>query len=169
MRLQRYGFIFLAFYAIFIMEVYTNNYPEIRWFSHILMTILPLWWLGWRLKNNLGIPPSPLNLPLLILLIIGFLTIPFSYDPRMALEHMWKSVIFSLVFLFIVNKFQEAQDRLILEILFFIATIIIFLASIQIGSVFFGWGIVRSPNQGWINFLGTGIPLPLQLDMRIFL
>lgn len=169
MRLQRYGFIFLAFYTIFIMEVYTNNYPEIRWFSHILITILSLVWLGQRLKNKAGIPPSPLNLPLLLLLMIGFVTVPFSLDPRMALEHMWEPIIFSTIFLFIVDKFHKAQDRFILEILFFIATIIIFLASIQIGSVFFGWGIVRSPDQGWINFLGTGVPLPLQLDMRIFL
>lgn len=169
LRLQRYGFIFLAFYTIFIMEVYINNYPEIRWFSHILITILSLVWLGQRLKSKTGIPPSPLNLPLLLLLIIGFLTIPFSDDPRMALEHMWEPIIFSVIFLFIVEKFQDAQDRLVLEIVLFIATIVIFLASIQIGSVFFGWGIVRSPEQGWINFWGAGIPFPVQLDMRIFL
>lgn len=169
MRLQRYGFILLAFYAIFITGGYANNFPEIRWFNHIFLTILPLSWLAWRLKHNRGLPPSRLNLPLLAIISIGFLSVPFSYDPRMVLEAMWQPVIFALAFLFLVNTFHRAQDNLVTETLFLITVIIIFLSFVQIGSVFFGWGIIRSSGQGWIDFLGTGIPFPLQTDMRIFL
>ncbi len=169
LRLQRYGFIFLAFYAIFIIGGYANNFPEIRWFNHILMTVLPLAWLGWRFRYHRGLPPSPLNLPLFAIISLGFLSIPFSYDPRMALEAMWQPVIFALAFLFLVNTFQRAQDHLVIETLFLVTAIVIFLSCIQVGSAFFGWGIIRAPEQGWINFLGTGIPLPLQTDMRIFL
>ncbi|GAB5490589.1 MAG: hypothetical protein Phog2KO_08040 [Phototrophicaceae bacterium] len=168
MRLQRYGLILLAFYVIFIVGGYASNFPEIRWFNHILMTVLPLSWLGWRIKNQRGLPPSPLNLALIAMITLGFLTVPFSYDPRMALENMWQPMIFAIVFLFIVNSFHRAQNRLIVEILFLVACITILLSAIQVSSVLFG-GILNSPEQAWINFLGTGVSFPVQTDLRIFL
>lgn len=170
MRLQRYGLIFLAIYTVFIAGGYANNVPQIRWFHHIFMTLLAVTWLGWRIRHKRGLPPTPLNMPLLAILLLGFATIPCSYDPRMALESMWSPVIFALVFWFIVNAFHRAQERMIMETVFLVTAIVIFLSFIQVSDALFAWiGIIRAPGQGWIEFLGTGINFPLQTDLRIFL
>lgn len=170
MRLQRYGLIFLAIYIVFIAGGYANNVPVIRWFHHAFMTVLAVIWLGWRIRHNRGLPPHPLNTPLLAMLILGFATIPFSSDPRMALENMWLPVMFAMTFWFMVNAFHRAQERILMEIVFLVSAVVIFLSFIQVADAFFGWiGISRVPGQGWIEFLGLGLAFPFQTDLRIFL
>ena len=170
MRLQRYGLIFITIYAFFIAGGYANSVPIIRWFNHIFLSILAVSWLGWRIWHKRGLPLSPLNIPVIAILVLGFVTIPFSDDPRMALENMWYPVIFAMVFWFIVNAFHRAQERMIMETLFLITTIVIFLSVIQVSDALFAWiGIIRAPGQGWLEFVGTGISFPFQEDLRIFL
>ncbi|MGJ3238506.1 MAG: O-antigen ligase family protein [Anaerolineae bacterium] len=170
MRLQRYGLIFLAFFSVFIVSGYEVNVPAVRWFHHALMTVLAGGWIGWRLfKRGRGLPPSPLNPVLLAVLVLGLVSILFSVNPRMAFEAWWSPLIYTIGFLFFVNAFQRAQERLIMEILFFVAMLVIFLSGIQVVSAFLGTGLIRAPGQGWIEFIGAGIPFPLQSDMRIFL
>ena len=169
MRLQRIGLIFLAVYLVFVVGGYATAVPEIRWFNHIFLTVISCIWLAGRIWQKRNLPQSPLNPVIFAMLIVGFLAVPFSVDPRMALENMWIPVIYTLMFLFIVNAFHHARHKLIIEILFFITALVIFLSFVQIGSVFFGWGVVRDAEGGWINWVGQGIPLPLQSDLRIFL
>ncbi|MEL6309599.1 MAG: O-antigen ligase family protein, partial [Chloroflexota bacterium] len=169
MRLQRYGFILLAVYALFLSGGYATNVPSIRFFDHFFFTALAISWLGWRWYRGKGIPSSPLNIVIFALLGIGFLSVLFSTETRMAIEHMWRPLIYTMGFLFIVNAFHHAQDRLVMDITFIIAVTVIFLAGIQISSAFFGLGLVRLPSQGWVEFLGTGIPFPVTDDMRVFL
>ncbi|MEL6524971.1 MAG: O-antigen ligase family protein, partial [Chloroflexota bacterium] len=169
MRLQRYGFILLAVYALFLSGGYATNVPSIRFFDHFFFTALAIGWLGWRWYRGKGIPSSPLNTVIFALLGIGFLSVIFSTEARMAIEHMWRPLIYTMGFLFIVNAFHHAQDRLVMDITFIIAVTVIFLAGIQISSAFFGLGLVRLPGQGWVEFLSTGIPFPVTVDMRVFL
>lgn len=169
MRWQRYGFIFLTFYLIFFGGGGYFEFPIVRYFHHIFMTVLFAAWLIWRLRKGRGLPPSPINLPLYGLFIIWLLTSFFSLDPRSALENLWFSVINLMTFWFIVNAFQRAQKRLVMDTLFLTTVIIVFLAGIQIFSVLLGWGIGRPSGDGWLNYLGQGIAMPWQRDMRIWL
>lgn len=169
MRWLRYGFIFLTFYIVLFGGGGYFQIPTVRYFHHIFMTVLIAAWLIWRLWKGRGIPPSPINYPLLGLIFIWFIATPFSLDPRMALENLWFSLVAVTIFWFIVNAFQRAQHRLLIETLFLVTVIIVFLAGIQIFSVIFGWGIGRLSGEGWINYLNYGIPMPWQRDMRIWL
>ncbi|MEO1287675.1 MAG: O-antigen ligase family protein [Chloroflexota bacterium] len=169
MSLKRLGLILLAVYLVFVVGGFANNFPELRWFNHAFMTCLMSAWLAWRVYRDRNLPKAPLNIIVFALLGLGFLSVPFSESPRMALEYMWLPVVFAVIYFFIVNAFHHAQHKFILEIVYFVTAVVIFLSFLQIGSVFFGWGIVRSAGQGWINFIGQGVPLPWQQDMRIFL
>ncbi|MGB7338968.1 MAG: O-antigen ligase family protein [Phototrophicaceae bacterium] len=169
MRLQRIGLILFAVYIIFIAGGYSQRLPEMRWFNHAFVTLVTGAWLGWRIWKNRNLPVSRLNVAVFALLALGFITVPFSDNPRLALENMWLPIIYTLMFFFLVNAFHYAQHKFIRELLFFVTAVLVLLSAIQIGSVFFGWGIVRSSGQGWIEFVGQGIPLSLEPDMRIFL
>jgi tetratricopeptide (TPR) repeat protein len=169
MHLQRYGFIFLTFYMIFFGGGGYFQLPLVRYFHHIFMTVLIVGWLIWRLRKGRGLPESPLNYPLYALVLTWFITTPFALDPRIALENLWFPLLNLMMFWFIVNAFQRAQQRLIMDTLFLATVILIFLAAMQVFSVFFGWGIGRPAGDAWVNYLAQGIPLPWNRDMRIWL
>lgn len=169
MRWQRYGFILFTFYLVFFGGGGYFQIPTVRYFHHIFMIVLIAGWLIWRLRKGRGLPDSPLNYPLYGLVLIWFISVPFSLDPRMALENLWFPLVNLTVFWFIVNAFQRAQHRLVIETLFLVTVIIIFLSGIQVFSVFFGWGIGRPSGEGWIEYLGQGVPMLWQRDMRLWL
>jgi tetratricopeptide (TPR) repeat protein/O-antigen ligase len=169
LRLQRLGYIFIAVYLVFFVGGYATYVPQIRWFNHSFFTLLAGAWLGWRIWKNRNLPHAPLNWAVYAALVLGFLVVPFSEDPRMALENMWLPVTYTVIYLFIVNAFHYGRHRLVIEVLFFVSVLVIFLGFFQVGSVFFGWGIIRSGDQGWINWIGQGLPLPVRDDLRIFL
>lgn len=169
MRLQRISLILFAVFIIFIVGGYAQRFPQLKWFNHILMTIVMGAWLGWRIWKNRNLPVSRLNIPVFALLILGFITVPFSDSPRLALENMWLPVIYTVMFFFLVNAFHYAQHKFIRELLFFVTAVVVLLSAYQIASVYFGWGIVRGAEQGWIEFVGQGVPLSFEPDMRIFL
>jgi len=169
MRLERYGFILLTFYAVFITAGYANRFAEIGFFNHIFLTIISAGWLIYRLRSGKGLPPSRLNAPIITFLGLALVASLLSESPRMAIEHLWRSIMSYMVFLFVLNAFHRARNKLVMETVFLVAAIIVFLSFLQVFSVIFGLGFVRAPGQGWIEFIGTGIRFPWSKDLRIAL
>lgn len=167
MRLQRYGLILLSVYLVFGSSYY-NPFPAVRYAHHLLLTVLIVGWLGRRVLRGQGLPPAPLNAPLLATVAVWFLSVPFSLDPRMALENLWFPLTHIAAYVFVVHLFRRAQHKLLMEVVFLVTALFVLLAGLQVLSVLFGWGIIRAPGQGWIDFLAAGVPLPWQTDLRIW-
>lgn len=169
MRRERLFFILLVFYVVLLGgSGYYYQLLPIRALHHGIMTLLLAGWLLRRIRNNRGLPPTPLNLALMLLVAVWFFSAIFSGDVRLSIENLWFPITHLLIFFVIVDLLQRGRQRLIFETVFLVAATVVLISGLQIVSVFFGLGIGRAAGQGWINFLSAGIPLPLD-DLRIWL
>lgn len=169
MRRERLSFILLAFYLVLLGgSGYYYQLLPVRIFHHLIMTLLLGLWLLRRIRRGTGLPPTALNLALYGLVVIWFISALFSLDPRMGFENLWFPLTHLVIFFVIVDMFQRGRARLVMDTLFLVAAAVVMISALQVISAFFGLGIVRTAGQGWINFLGAGVPMPLD-DMRIWL
>ncbi len=169
MRYGRLGFILLCFYLAFIGGAgYYTQFLAVRILHHVLMTVVLGVWLLRRIRAERGLPPTALNTWLILLITAWLLSALFSLDPRMGFEHLWIPFTHLLLFFVVADQIQRGKQRLVMETLFLLAAMVVIISGIQVLMAFLGLGIIRPPGQGWINFLGTGVPLPLD-DIRIWL
>lgn len=164
MRLRRLSLVLLSFYLVFVGgSAYYNFIFPVRVFHHGLMTALALGWLLHRIRKGRGLPQTPLNPALYGLVIVWGLSAASSVDPRMAFEHMWFLLLHLLIFWVITDLFQNGRHKLVMEIQFLLAALILLLSGLELASWYFGLGIVPGTQIGWIDVIGRGAWLPLEL------
>lgn len=169
MRSGRLIWSLLAVYLVFLggSAYYFLIFP-VRVFHHILITLLLLLWLLLRIRRGQGLPDTPLNLPLMILVVVWFVSAIFSLDSRAAFENLWFPVTHLLMFYVMIDLLQRGQQRLLMETQFLIATLVVMLALAQFISWYFGLGITPDTRIGWASVSGPGAWLPLQ-PLRLWL
>jgi len=158
MRPNRLWYLMLALYFTFLGggSYYILLFP-VRVAHHIIVTVLLGLWLWNRIrpryKNNAahGLPITHLNTPLYAAVGIWLLTAMTSMDPRVALESVWFLIIHVILFFIVVNLIGRGYQRMVMEILFFMAAIVLILTGIELASWFFGLGIVPGTSVGWIT------------------
>jgi len=151
MRAKRYTLIGLAFYLTYIggASYYAVSFP-IRVLHHVIITLLLTVWLVGRLRKGRGLPESGLNAALYATIPLWALTAVLGLAPRLSLEWLWFGLIHTLFFLYIVKQIRRGTQRLVIEALFFMAMGVLLLSVLELGSWFFGWGIIPGTQIGWI-------------------
>jgi O-antigen ligase len=160
----RLAFVFLAIYFVFLGgSAYYHLVFPIRLFHHALVTILLAVWLIGRIRRGQGLPQTPLIWPIFATVIVWLVSALTSIDRRMAFENLWFPFIHIIFFFVLVDLLQRGRERLVMEAQFMIAAAVIFLSGLELASWYFGLGIIPSTDIGWINVIGPGAWLPLQL------
>jgi tetratricopeptide (TPR) repeat protein/O-antigen ligase len=157
-RAARWLLIFFAAYLLLLggSPYYFTIYP-VRVLHHVLMTFVLAGWLGYRLLRRRGLPYTRLSPLILAAVGVWAVTALFSRDPRISLEALWFPLTHLLLFLGMVSLIQSGQTRLLMEALFLITVLIVFIAFVQLGSWWFGWGVVPGTEVGWGPLLAGGI------------
>ena len=167
MRVTRIMLLLLAFYLTFVGGgTYYQLFLPIRIAHHILITVLLSLWLVNRIRRRdknqppKGLPQTALNIPIYAAVAIWFITALTSIDPRMAFEHIWFPLIHTLFFFVIVDLLQRGFHRLVMEIVFLIAALVVFITGLELASWYFGLGILPNTTTGWVNIplAPSGIP-----------
>jgi putative inorganic carbon (HCO3(-)) transporter len=152
MRRSRLIYLLLALYFTFIGggTYYATIFP-VRVAHHLIVTVLMALWLVGRIRKRQGLPVTPLNPPIYAAVIVWFISALFAVDVRMSLENVWFLITHVLLFFIIVNLIQRGYQRVVMEILFFMAAIVLLLSGIELASWFFGLGIIPNTSIGWIE------------------
>lgn len=164
MRVRRMALIFLVFYLVFIggSAYYTLVFP-VRLFHHALMTLLVVLWFWGRLRLGRGLPRTPLDVPILAAIVVSVISAIFSLDSRMAFENLWFAFIHLVLFYVLIDLFQRGRHRMVMETQFILSALIVFVTGLEVASWYFGLGIVPGTDIGWIDVVGPGAWLPLEL------
>ena len=162
MRSRRLGFVFIALYFVFIGgSAYYNLIFPVRVFHHGLVTIaLGLWY--WRKFRGEGLPHTPLNRPLYVLVLVWFISSALSIDPRMSFENTWFMLLHVSMYFVLVDMLQYGRQRLIFETQFILAALVVMITGMELASWYFGLGITPGTAIGWIDVIGPGAWLPLE-------
>ncbi len=160
--MRRLLFTFLAVYLVLVGGgPYYYNVFAVRIFHHAAATILFGYWLIRRLRHGRGLPDSPLTVPLFAAVAVWLASAAFSLDPRISLESTWVLLLHVLLFFVIVDLIQTGLQRLVMETQFMLAALVALLALTQLGSWYFGWGLVPGTSIGWVNVFDDGVLIPL--------
>lgn len=164
MRARRMTLIVLAFYLVFLggSAYYTLIFP-VRLFHHFLMTVLIVLWLFGRLRSGRGLPQTPLNPPIFAAVLVSILSAATSLDPRMSFEYLWFGFIHVMIYFVLVDLFQRGRHRVVMETQFILAALVVFITGLELASWYFGLGFTPGTEVGWIDVIGPGAWLPLEL------
>lgn len=164
MRTRRLLLLFFAIYLVFVGgSAYYNLFFPVRVLHHLVVTVALALWLFGRVRRRLGLPLTPLNLPLLAAVGVWLVTATFSIDPRMAFEHVWFPLTHVLFFFVLADLIQRGRQRQVMEIQFFLGALVVIMTGLELISWYFGLGIVPGTAAGWVEVIGPGLWLPLQL------
>jgi putative inorganic carbon (hco3(-)) transporter len=148
MRLQRLFFVLAALYLVFVGgAAYYNLVPAVRFFHHIFVTLVLTGFLLMRLRK--GLPATPLNPALYAVVPVWFASALLSADPRMAVENLWLPLAHIVFFFILADLFQRGRERLVIETQYILAALVIFITALELGSWYFGWGIIPGTEIGW--------------------
>ncbi len=148
-RLTRLGFIFLAFYLVFIGgSVYFVFFFPIRIFHHIFITLLLSIWFISRVRSG-GLPSTALNYPLYAAVVVWLITATFSTVPRLAFENIWLPIVHVAFFFALADLFQRGRQRMVFDTVFILSALVIFITGLDVASWWFGLGITPNTQIGW--------------------
>jgi O-antigen ligase len=169
MRSGRLGWSLLAVYLVFLggSSYYFLLFP-VRVFHHVIITLLLAVWLIVRIRRGQGLPKTLLNVPLMVLVIVWFISAFLGLDARVSLENLWFPLTHLLMFYVMVDLLQRGRHRFLMEIQFLIATLVVMLALWQLISWYFGLGITPDTRLGWASVIGPEAWLPLE-PLRLWL
>ncbi len=157
LRSERLLWVLFALYLTFLGGAsYYNTIFAVRVFHHVVMSLVLALWL-WRCARVGGLPALPLNGALLILASYWGVNALLAVDPRMAFEHVWFGLLHLLLFWLLVERMQRGRQRMLFEAVFVMASLVLFITLLELGSWYFGWGILPNTQVGW---LVTGELLP---------
>lgn len=164
MRVRRLSLIFVSFYLVFLggSAYYALVFP-VRVFHHLFMTGLAAGWLLNRLRSGRGFPNTPITGAIFGLVGIWWVTAITSPDMRMALEHLWFMLLHVLIFFALADLLQMGGQKRLMEALFLLAALVVLLSGLELGSWYFGWGVLPGTDIGWLDVIGPGAWLPLRL------
>ncbi|MCS6834566.1 MAG: O-antigen ligase family protein [Anaerolineae bacterium] len=155
--LRRTLTLLFAFYLTFVGggAYYALVFP-VRVAHHAVMTLLLGLWLLRRARCD-GLPDTGFNRPLMALFLGWMASALLSIDPRMALESLWFGLLHLLIFFYAVRRIQRGDSRVVMEALFFLGMVVVFITALEFGSWYFGWGIIPGTEVGWLT---TGQLIP---------
>lgn len=152
MRTQRLTVILLAFYFTFVGGgAYYNLFFPVRMAHHIIVTGLIIVWLVQRLRKRRGLPVTGVDAPLYAAVGMWLLNSMTSTMPRMSFETLWFTLLHLMMFIYVVHLIRRGWQRLVMDALFFMVAMVIFFTGLELGSWFFGWGIIPGTDVGWIT------------------
>ncbi len=161
--MTRFAYIFFAVYLVFVGSTYYFNLFPVRVAHHVLFTAVALIWLLSRLRKRQGLPKTSLDLPIVLMILVWIISTVLSLDVRVSLETLWFPLGHLLMFYVLVDLFRTGRQRLVIEITFLLAAATVCMAGLQLGSWFFGWGLVPDTQVGWASVLGADMLLPLRM------
>jgi O-antigen ligase/cytochrome c-type biogenesis protein CcmH/NrfG len=152
MRLYRLLFILMAFYITFIGgSTYYNIVPVVRVFHHGVMTVVLGLWLLHKWRRSGGVPATPLNAPVIAALVTWLVSSAASIDPRAAVENVWLPLNHVVIFLILADMFQTGRQKWVMEAAFILGGMIVFITGLEVGSWYWGWGIIPGTEVGWAS------------------
>lgn len=158
MRLNRIAFLLLAVYFLFIAgSAYYTQIFAIRVFHHLFATLVFGGWLALRLRRDRGLPNTPLN-PLIYLLVgVWLLAAVTGLDPRVSLESLWFPLLHLLIFFVLADMLARGRQFQVFETQFIIAALVVVMAGLQFASWYLGLGLFPGTSVGWLE-MGILIP-----------
>ncbi|PJF25677.1 MAG: hypothetical protein CUN53_11575, partial [Phototrophicales bacterium] len=161
MRSRRLAFLLLAFYLVLIGgSAYYYQFFAFRVLHHAVMSLILIIWAAGRLR--VGLPASPLNLPIYAVVLVWVIGALFSLDPRMALENLWFPLTHVGIFFILADLIRRGREKWVFEALFLVAGVVAIIALAQGASWLFGLGITPDTRTGWLE---TGIFPPPESPM----
>jgi tetratricopeptide (TPR) repeat protein len=158
MRLTRVIAMLLAVEILFLggSAYYQLVFP-VRVLHHIVITVFLAFWLVLRLRSGQGLPRTPLNYPVFAAVGVWVLSAALSADPRMAFENLWFQFTHLIFFWIFADFIQRRRQRLLFEVQFIAAWLVLMLSSLELASWYFGLGIIPGTSISWAAT--TVIPL----------
>lgn len=158
MRLTRVIAMLLAVEILFLggSAYYQFVFP-VRILHHVIITLLLATWLVIRLRRGQGLPQTPLNIPLFAAVGVWVASAALSADPRMAFENLWFSLTHLIFFWLFADFIQRRRQRLLFEVQFIAAALVVMISALEFASWYFGLGLLPGTALGWAGT--TGIPL----------
>ncbi len=164
MRTRRFTLLLLAIYLVFVGgSAYYSLFFPVRVLHHAVITVVLALWLLGRLRRGQGLPLTPINRPLYAAVSVWAVSAAFSIDPRMAVEHLWFPLTHGLFFFALADMIQRGRQRQLMEIQFFLGALVVIVTGLELASWYFGLGIVPGTSVGWVDVIGPGLWLPLDL------
>ncbi|MBL8131840.1 MAG: O-antigen ligase family protein, partial [Anaerolineae bacterium] len=163
MRVQRYGFIFLACFLVLISGAYYYQVAALRLAHHVVVTLALLGYTLWAWRRG-GIPASPLTLPLLAAILLWMAAAALGVDARVGLENAWFPISHAVITLCLIDLIRRGRGGLVVETQLLLAAAVALFALVHLGSWYFGWGVVPGTAVGWAEVTAVA-PLPLVLPM----
>ncbi len=160
MRFTRLAFVLTAVYLALIGGTYYYQFFTIRVLHHAVITLLVIVWLARRVRH--GLPTTPLNLLLVMLIGVWALSAVFSLDPRSAFENLWFPLTHLVLFLIIADMIGRGREKVLIETFFLVGTIIMLLALAQLVAWYTGIDLMLEGGVGWLN---VGMILPPETPM----
>lgn len=161
MRARRLIFILLAFYVVLLGgSAYYYQFFPFRVLHHAVMTIILAIWLAGRFRR--GLPRTPVNIFLYLVIAVWFVAAIVSIDPRSALENVWFPLSHVVLFFILADLIQRGRQKWIFETLFLLAAVVVILAGAQFVSWLIGLGITPDTRIGW---WGLGVLIPPESPM----
>ncbi len=158
MPFKRILILALVLYITFIGgTAYTANNAVLRIVLHLTATLLATGWIWTLYRQQRSWPRTPLDGPLLMIVIwFGVATLA-SHNMRVSLEQAWPFLMHILWFYILVDVIRQGQQRWVFEALFMAAGVIIIVSVVEITSWYFGLGFAGF-NQGWFQIGGFSLP-----------
>lgn len=158
-RLQRYLFLALAIYFVFIGgSNYYNQIFAVRVFHHLLINGVMIVWLLARWRS--GLPRTPVNRWIYALVGVWFAAALVGLDPRVSLETVWFLLTHVLIFFVLVDLLQRGHQLWLIEAQFMIGALVVLMALYQLASWYWGLGIFPGTSVGWVQAGGLPPRLP---------
>lgn len=152
MRRIGLGLLFTVLYFVLIGgNTYYNAIFAVRVFHHIFIPMILGGWLWHQFRREGGVVKTGLEWPIAAMLSLYVIAAAFSLDPRMAMEHLWLLFTHVLLFYGIVTYLQDSQQRIIMDVTFFMFGVVVLFTLIEIASWFFGLGITPGTERGWLE------------------
>lgn len=167
--MRRLLLILTAFYLTFIggAAYYTLVLP-VRLFHHAFVTVLIAIWLIAKLRSGQGLPLTPLNRPIYAAVIVWFITVLTSLDPRVALENLWLPLTHAAFFFILADLFQRGRQKWVMETVFILGSVVVLITGLELASWYLGLGILPSTEVGWADVSPIPRTLPrVALAMNI--
>ncbi len=134
-----------------------------RIFHHIAMTVSLGGWLIWLLLQQKPLPSAPVDLPYALFFAAAVLATIFATDPRVSVEHLWTIGIHIILFYLILFLLRRYGSRLLLETLFFCASVVCLIGLIEWVSWYTGVPLLPIFEQGWLPIYSISRPIPVAI------
>ncbi len=148
--MRRIAVLLLAFYLVFLGgSTYYYQVFAIRVAHHVVLTALLIIWLISKLRTT-GLPKTPFNPLIYALVTLWLITSALALDPRIAFESAWFPITHTLIFFVVVDWIGRGRQRLVMETIFMLGTLVVIAALVQ---VYQWWA-------GWEPLLSAELPFP---------